>query len=293
MKPPSEGSVELHRRHLFGVAYRLLGSASEAEDMVQETFLRWHQTPHDEVKNPAAFLTTIITRLCLDSIKRARARREIYVGPWLPEPLLTEETTVEDRLGSISTAFLVALERLSPLERAAYLLHEVFGYSHQDVATILEREIAACRQLHARARKALAAERPRFVVDAAQHRHIVDEFMTACRTGDLDALVKLLSPDVISRSDGGGMAQAAGRALLGPREVAKLYIGLARNAPPRTNIAINDVNGRAALVVTEDGQLLSVIQITVVETRIVAVDAVINPVKLRYIAESLRLETVH
>lgn len=293
MSQADENGIERHRSRLFGVAYRLLGSASEAEDMVQEAFLRWHQAARRDVQNPVAFLTTIVTRLCLDFLKSARARRETYFGPWLPEPLLTEDGNLAERLESISTAFLIALERLTPLERAAYLLHEVFGYSHGEVAVILKRETAACRQLHARARKALVQARPRFEADPAEHRHLVESFVAACQAGDLEALVALLAPDVVARSDGGGQAGAAGRTLLGPREVGRLYFGLARNAPASVKFALHSVNGYPAIVVSDAGVLLSVIQVTVWQGRIAAIDTMLNTDKLRHVATALRLERRH
>lgn len=275
------------RPRLFGIAYRMLGSASEAEDMVQDAWLRWHGARRDAVDDPEAYLVRTVTRLCIDHLKSARVRRETYVGEWLPEPLPTGDGPAE-LFEAISFAFLIALERLSPLERAAYLLREVFGYSHAEVAAILERDPAACRQLHMRAARALRDERPRFDVDPDEHRRLLDGFVAACRDQDLDGLVALLSQDVVARSDGGGHVRAASRAVHGPRAVSRLFMNLARTADAQTRFEVAEINGRAAIVQTRGGQLLGVMQLTVADGRIAAIDTVLNPEKLGGVAYSPR-----
>ncbi|QKV18162.1 RNA polymerase sigma-70 factor [Oricola thermophila] len=274
------------RPRLFGIAYRMLGSASEAEDMVQDAWLRWHGARRDAVDDPEAYLVRTVTRLCLDHLKSARVRRETYVGEWLPEPLPTGDGPAE-LFEAISFAFLVALERLTPPERAAYLLHEVFGYSHAEVGAILERSPEACRQLHMRAGRALRADRPRFDADPREHRRLLDGFVAACRAQDLDGLVALLSADVVARSDGGGRVRTARRSVHGADAVSRLFIGLARNAAGGLAFDIRAINGRPAVVATRDGRPVSVIQISVAGGRIAAIDSVLNPDKLAAVATAL------
>ncbi|WP_404405091.1 RNA polymerase sigma factor SigJ [Pelagibacterium halotolerans] len=306
MREQPEATIEAHRPRLCGLAYRMLGAASEAEDVVQDAYMRWYAQPRGTVKNPAGFLTTAVTRLCLDRLRSARARREVYVGPWLPEPLLTEGE--DDRSGAeavqppaeadllmaetVSAALLTAMEQLSPLERAVYLLREVFDYSHTEVGEIVGRTETACRQVHARARRAMKAARPRFSVDPDEHRRLLDGFIDACRGGDLPGLVALLSEDVVAQSDGGGVVSAARRVIEGPDAVAKLYIGLTRQLSGATQVLVRTVNGRPAILIAEGGVLVSVIQITAEDGRISSIIAVLNPHKLAHLARALGFRTV-
>src|SRR4029453_12165069 len=187
-----------HRAALFAVAYRMLGSVADAEDIVQDAFLRWREAPRDDVESPRAYLTTIVTRLCIDHLRSARGRREEYVGPWLPEPVVAVEPPAEpgEMAESCSMAFLVLLESLTPAERAALLLREVFDYEYAEVATILGKSEANCRQLVRRARERIAKGRPRFDASVAQREQMTERFMAACATGDMEGLLGLLSDDI-------------------------------------------------------------------------------------------------
>jgi RNA polymerase sigma-70 factor (ECF subfamily) len=295
--------IAAQRPRLFGLAYRMLGSPAQAEDVVQEAYARWYAQPRDEVLNEAAFLTTVVTRLCLDQLKSARAQRERYPGVWLPEPLAVEPEELHaelgapaqhsaehelERLESISLAFLALLESLTPLERAVYLLHEVFGYSHAEVAAITARSEAASRQIHRRAKQSLQARKPA-VASPERHRELLAAFLAACQQGDLDGLTRLLAEDVVSRADGGGHAAAAIRPVAGARAVARLYRGFARRADPDTRAQILSINGWPSLVLCSGGVLRSVIQIRTDGERIDAIHAITNPEKLARLAGELGL----
>ena len=240
MSNPAE-NFEPHRRRLLGLAYRMLGSMADAEDAVQETYLRWHAADRDKVSDPKAFLMTTTTRICLDMLTSARARREEYVGPWLPEPVLDTASLAPDRhtelAEDLSIALLLTLDRLSPLERAAFLLHDVFDFSFGEVANALERSEAACRQLAARARAHVRDTRPRGATTSAspratemdaKHAELIAAFIAATRSGDLDGLTQLLASDVRVVTDGGGKVQAALNVLEGADRSARFLIGAAR-----------------------------------------------------------------
>jgi RNA polymerase sigma-70 factor (ECF subfamily) len=220
------------RPHLFAVAYRMLGSVTDAEDVLQEAYLRWQSAHRPDVASAAAYLTTIVTRLCVDQLRSARVRRETYVGPWLPEPLLTSPAAEEpvELAESVSMAFLLLLEALSPLERAAFLLREVFGYSYAEVADLLDREPSAVRQLVSRARRHVADSRPRFIPEREEHERLTRSFVEACATGDLDALVAMLHEDAVLWSDGGGKVAAARKPVVGGAKVAMFLVNVARAA---------------------------------------------------------------
>src|SRR5499433_3307834 len=232
-------SFEPHRRRLLGLAYRMLGSVSEAEDTVQDAYLRWHAADRDAVSDIRAFLTTITTRICLDTLKSARVRREAYVGPWLPEPVLDTAALAPDTQAELaedlSVALLLTLDRMSPLERAAFLLHDVFDFSFSEVATALERSEAACQQLAARARAHVSAVRPRGITAPARsgeidakHAQLMSAFLAATRSGDLNALTQLLASDVRVMTDGGGKAAAALEVLDGADRAAQFLVSVAR-----------------------------------------------------------------
>src|SRR5215210_1404516 len=244
---------------LFSIAYRLVGSVAEAEDLVQEAFVRFHQREED-VEDPKAFLSTVVTRLAIDHLRSARVRREAYVGPWLPEPLLTDDSADPaahaEMADSLSLAFLVLLEQLSPLERAAFLLREVFGYSYQQVAETVGRSQDSCRQLVARARRHLDAERPRYEVSREQHEELTDRFLEACLTGDVDGLAELLADDVVLVTDGGGRVRAVRKPVLGRDKVGRVLITITQPDRRAGVAAIRPVrvNGRPArLAVGADG----------------------------------------
>ncbi|MFT3927811.1 MAG: RNA polymerase sigma-70 factor [Myxococcales bacterium] len=278
---------EAHRPQLFGIAYRMLGSAADAEDVVQDAYLKWQSAPRDDVRSERAFLSTMVTRLCLDQLASARVRREKYVGPWLPEPVRTEFGSARELqsadppdLESISLAFLVLLQSLTPLERAVYLLHEVFDYSHAEISQILGREEASCRQLLHRAKSSVTAGRPRFAPDKQAHQNLLGKFMMAIGAGDLDGLKKLLANDVTAWSDGGGKASAATQALHGVDHVARFYHGLGKKVPPELSFAVEEINGWPALVLRNSEGVETVINLETDGQLIYGIRAVRNPDKL-------------
>lgn len=281
-----------HRSFLVGLAYRMLGSVAEAEDAVQETFVRAQTARTDDVASPRAWLATIVTRICLDQLRSARARREQYTGEWLPEPVRTDAPGAAlspvdpEDAESLSLAFLVLLERLSPLERAVFLLHEVFDYSHAEIAATLERDEAAIRQLFSRAKAHVRAGRPRFAADPERHRELVIRFATAIGQGDLDGLRALLAADAIARSDGGGRAKAALRPVSGDDRVARFLLGLARRASPDLRYELVELNGRAGLTWSDASGLLGAMSFATDGDRVVEIDMVLNPEKLRAVAAS-------
>lgn len=271
-------SFEAHRSSMLAIAYRMLGSAAEAEDVVQEAWLRWQATAREAVRSEQAFLSTVVTRLCLDRLKSARANREQYVGPWLPEPIRTDSQVDPE---SISLAFLVLLESLSPVERAVYLLHEVFGYSHAEVAEMVGKEEATCRQILHRAREHIHARRPRFAPSKQAHERLVTGFMSACVSGDLDGLQRLLAEDVTSWSDGGGRVRGAAlNPVRGANAVARLFLGLMKKVPVEILPELVDVNGWPALILQLNGAVFDVITFETDGERIHAIRSVLNPEKL-------------
>lgn len=285
-------TFESYRPLLFSIAYRMLGSAMEAEDMVQEAYLRYQAVPPDSVQSLKPFLTTIITRLCLDQLKSARLQRENYIGQWLPEPVLTGgddtymTTSPEARLSryeSISMAFLLLLESLSPLERAVFLLREVFDYDYAEIAAIVERDEAACRQLFSRARKHVSENRPRFEPSPDVHRRILYRFLEAAENGTVDGLVDLLAEDVVSIGDGGGKVAAAVRPVAGKARVIRLLEGLVRLTPAGAGFEITEVNGQPALIVRVEGKAFSVLMLEIAGERITAIRVVANPDKLAHL----------
>lgn len=288
MTPDHTESFLEHRSLLFGIAYRMLGTAMDAEDMVQETFLRWQQTDPDDVESPRAFLTTVITRLCIDHLRSARVQRESYIGPWLPEPVLTADTAAPAAsfalTESISMAFLIMLERLSPAERAAFLLREVFGYEYAELAQILDRSKAAARQLVSRAgRKLKRAERDRSPVAGPRERpsRLTEHFLSAAGGGDMDGLLSLLAPEVTVWSDSGGKATAARRPIHGAEKVAAFFLGLSRRAPAGAVGWFTEINGENGFILYEEGRPTTALVPHVVDGRIHAIYAMRNPDKLR------------
>jgi RNA polymerase sigma-70 factor (TIGR02957 family) len=268
---------------LFSLAYRMVGGVGEAEDLVQEAYLRLLRSG-DEVESPKAFLTTVVTRLAIDHLRSARVRREAYVGPWLPEPLVTEpapgpaERAESDE--TLSLAFLVLLERLSPVERAVYVLHELFGYSHDEVAAIVEKSSANCRQILARARRHVEAGRPRFEPSRDRREALLQRFLAAVRLGDVDGLVGMLAADAVHHADGGGKARATLLPIYGADKVARLWASLGTTQGPY-ELHPADVNGQPGIVATgPGGEVLSVITVDVANDRVQAVWAVVNPDKL-------------
>lgn len=273
-----------HRNLLFSVAYRVTGSVADAEDVVQEAWLRWAATDTSAVRSPVPFLVTTVTHLALDELRSARARRETYVGPWLPEPLLTSPDAAEavEMAENVSLAMMVVLESLSPLERAVFVLGEVFGYSSAEIAEMLEREPAAVRQLAHRAREHVQARRPRYESDTATREAVVTRFRDACTGGDLDGMLALLAPEVTAWSDGGGKVTAARRPLEGALNVARWLLGvLAKPQLQGVRLEPTTINGELALLASFDGQPIGSMHAEIDGDRIVGLRMVLNPDKLR------------
>jgi RNA polymerase sigma-70 factor, ECF subfamily len=281
-------SFETYRTYLFAIAYRMLGSALDAEDLVQETYLRYQATPPETIRSLKAYLTTIISRLCVDQLQLVRRKRELYVGPWLPEPIPTPATTdasdPEQRVElqeSVSLAFLVVLEQLQPFERAVFLLREVFAYEFAEIAAMLGKSEAACRRSCSRARRHLQAQRPRFPVSPVVHRQLLSGYFQAVQTGELAPLVELLADNVTLWADGGGQTRAAAlRPIRGRDAVARISLGSRRFWPADSRAEIADVNGQAALIMRASGQAWSVLTIAVAAGRIQAIWIIANPDKL-------------
>ncbi|MDQ8755156.1 sigma-70 family RNA polymerase sigma factor [Sphingosinicella sp. LHD-64] len=272
------------RPTLQRVAYRMLGSVADAEDMVQEAFVRWLRTDRDAVREPEAFLRRMVTRLCLDQLKSARRRRELYVGPWLPEPVVAPEAE-RDMDEDVTLPLLMALDRLSPLERAAFLLHDVFGLSFDEVAATLEREPAACRQLATRARTHVRADRPRFPVAKERGLEIARAFFQASRSGDMGALRSMLADDVAIFSDGGGKRAAAARPYYGINEAVTVFATLARllRQGRYELVGYRMINGLPGFVTREADGMLQTTALLIENDRIAGVYVVRNPDKLRHL----------
>jgi RNA polymerase sigma-70 factor (TIGR02957 family) len=291
-------SVEIFeesRRVLTGVAYRILGSAADAEDVVQEAWLRWSEVDTATVDDPRAYLVRVTSRLAIDRLRRVRSRREAYVGPWLPEPISTEPDLAEhvELADSVDLALLVVLETLSPLERAVFVLHEAFAMSYAEIGEVIGRAEPATRQLARRARDHVQARRPRFDVDRARRRQVTERFISACVEGDLDGLLSLLSQDVTLVGDGGGKARAPLRVIEGAGHVARFLAAIASEdgvvrflrsigLPESTVFAIElaEVNGGPAAVVTSDGKPITVISLVVADGIIETVYIISNPEKM-------------
>lgn len=276
-----------HRSLLFAIAYRMLGTVADAEDMVQETFLRWQQSTNATVKSPKTYLATITTRLCIDYLRSARVQREQYVGPWLPEPLMAHQddpATQVERDDSLSMAFLVVLERLSPLERAVFLLREVFEYDYDEIAQIVAKSPANCRQILRRSRQHLADQHPRFPVSPQQQEQLTAKFLEASQQGNLQGLLSLLTQDVTLWSDGGGKVAAALKPLHGAAKVARFLIAVRRKWLAQSVSHVVQFNGQPGIVNMVDGRVDSVTTFDIAEGQIRAIYSVRNPEKLKRIS---------
>jgi RNA polymerase sigma-70 factor (TIGR02957 family) len=288
---------QAHRARLFAVAYRMLGSANDAEDVVQDAWLRFSAAQPADLRSPGAYLTTVVTRLCLDRLKSARSAREEYVGPWLPEPAVTDATPGPERsvalAESVTLAFMVLLETLSPEERAVFLLREVFDHAYGEIAAMLDTTPASCRQLFHRAKARIADRRPRFRGAAEHRRPLVGRFVNALRAGDADALTSVLADDVGFWSDGGGKVLAARRPVFGREQVANMLAGFRRTAPAvgvdlaKVTFDVADVNGEPAMLLRVAGRLDSVYAFTVEDDAIAAIHVVRNPDKLQFLERQL------
>ncbi len=277
-----QGDIEPQRKRLFSIAYRMLGRASEAEDVVQDAWLRWQAA--SGIESAEAWLTTTVTRLCLDRLKSARHQREIYVGPWLPEPVATTPEEVDPE--SVSVAFMLLLERLTPVERAVYLLHRVFDLSHAEIAAILQQGEASIRQSLHRAKDHLAQDRPRFAPTKERHAEMLTAFATAAQAGDLATLKSLLASDAKAWSDGGGKVRAALNVVSGGDAVARLYVGLSKKSPVEGRPELRELNGWPSLILWKDGRATTVLGVETDGERIFAVHIVVNPAKLERLRPS-------
>jgi RNA polymerase sigma-70 factor (ECF subfamily) len=272
---------EQYRPYLFSIAYRMVASVGDAEDLVQEAYLRWQRVT-EHVASPKGFLATIVTRLALDFLDSARVRREEYVGPWLPEPLVFPEEPAS-LAESVSMAFLVLLQSLSPVERAVYLLREVFDYGYDEIARIVGKSEVNCRQLFVRARQNIAERRPRFTASEQESERLTEQFLRTVGTGDLPALVSLLSDDITMWSDGGGKATAARIPIYGADRVARFLIGIRSKAPADYSYRLARVNGQPGIVNYTGGTVTSVIILDIGAGRVQGLYAVVNPEKLRHV----------
>ncbi|WP_369167511.1 RNA polymerase sigma-70 factor [Streptomyces sp. R28] len=282
---------EEHRPVLLGVAYRMLGRVADAEDVVQEAWLRWSGADRSEVREPRGYLVRITTRLAIDRLRQVKARGETYVGPWLPEPYVTDfGHTVPDSAeravlaDSVSLAVLVVLESLSPLERAVFVLREAFGYPYAEIAAMLDRGEAAVRQLAGRARNHVDERRPRYEVDPVQRRDLTERFLAAAAEGDLDGLMSLLAPDVRLVGDSGGKAKAPVRVLETADKVGRFLVGVTRKGVPDLSFRFLELNGGPAVLVRSGDKPDSVFQLDVLDGRIQSVYIIRNPDKLTSLA---------
>ncbi|EDY62847.1 RNA polymerase ECF-subfamily sigma factor [Streptomyces pristinaespiralis ATCC 25486] len=278
---------EEHRPVLTGVAYRMLGRIADAEDVVQEAWLRWSADRRDDVKEPRGYLVRITTRLAIDRLRHVQSRRESYVGPWLPEPIVTDfgpsvpDTAERAVLAeSVSLAVLVVLESLSPLERAVFVLREAFGFPYAEIATTLEKSEAAVRQLAGRARKHVEERKHRFDVDPAECRDLTERFLSAASGGDLEGLLSILAPDVRLVGDSGGKSKAPLRVMQSADKVGRFLVAISQQSVPDPEVRFVEVNGAPALLVLSGGKPDSIMQVEVLDGRIQCVYIVRNPDKL-------------
>lgn len=287
-----------HHRYLLDVAYRMLGSVSEAEDIVQDAFARMLKIDLAEIEDVRGWLVVAVTRRCLDQLRSARSRREVYVGPWLPEPVIqtpeqggdpVHRVTLDD---SVRMAMLLVLERLSPAERAAFVLHDVFQFSFEEVAEIVERTPAACRQLASRARRHVRADASpaRFKVDPADHARVVDRFIAAAANGDLQGLMQVLDPNVVGHADSGGVVPGARRPIVGRNAVAASLLGFLKHSQVR--FVPMPVNGEPGMLIFQDDRLAGVIGVSFRDGLIAHLHGIANPHKLAYAAMVLGVSTV-
>ncbi len=272
------------RPRLTRIAYRMLGSVAEAEDIVQDAYLRWHGADRADVTDPKAFLSKTVTRLCLDHLKSARVKRETYIGPWVPEPMI--EATEHDAADDITVTLMMALERLSPLERAAFLLHDVFGQDFDQVAEAIDRDAAACRQLASRARDHVRAAKPRFPVSPEKGADIAKAFFDATRSGEVGPLQALLAKDVTLYSDGGGKRIAALNPIYGDLNVARFFAGIV--SKPGMQVPMQwratTIDGLPGIVVTENGEVMHTMAFEIDDGQITAIYVVRNPDKLKHVS---------
>ena len=276
-------TFERYRGYLFGIAYRMLGSAMEAEDMVQETFLRWRAAELASVAHPRAFLATIITRLCINQMESSRHKRESYIGPWLPEPVLDSQLHLVEQDESVSLAFLVLLEQLTAAERAVFILRELFDFSYREIAVMLVKSETACRQLFSRAQRHIKANQPRFETTPERHEQLLQRFLAVINGQDLSTLTDMLAEDVIFWGDGGGKVPGATRRpIYGKGAVARFLLGVVRFGPAEPVVTVRQINGLPTMVVAErNGPVAFVLSLDVLADEIAGIRVIANPDKLR------------
>jgi RNA polymerase sigma-70 factor (ECF subfamily) len=289
MAVETAAQFEEHRGRLFGLAYRMLGSAADAEDVVQDAYLRWHGADPAAIESPAPWLAKVVTNLALNRLTSERARRERYAGPWLPEPVLTADGTLgpldaAEQRESVSLGLLVLMERLTPTERAVFVLREAFGYSHHEIASILDLSEPNCRQLHSRARQRLSDARPRFHPARGEWQELVLRFLAAAADGDVPALEQMLAADATAWADGGGKVRAARRAVRGRSRVARYLAGFTRQVGTNVDVFLAEVNGDPAVVALAGPTLIGVLVMEVSGSEVTAVRAIANPDKLEFAA---------
>ncbi len=288
-------SFQRYHSLLFAITYRMLGSASEAEDILQESYIRSMQAAPQEIRSMKSYLTTIVTRLCLDYLKSARIQREQYIGPWLPEPILTADPeamalqTLEQR-ESLGLAFLHLLERLTPYERAVLLLHDVFAYRHEEIAEIIGKSPAHCRLLLRQAKEHLHERQARFAPSPEVQRRLVERFVDACQVGNVDGLVDLLAQEVTKWADGGGKVSAARRPLYGREKVLQLLRGLIRLYYSHLRLSVAEINGTAGMLIWHGETLVGVTTFEVRENQIYTMHDILNPDKIVYIQQQLQVK---
>jgi RNA polymerase sigma-70 factor (ECF subfamily) len=283
---------EEQRSYLFSIAYRLLGTVGDAEDLVQDAYLRWRNASDEQVRSPRAYLATIVVRLCLDHLRSARSRREVYVGPWLPEPLVTtgraDLTDTLELRESLSFAFLLMLEKLTPLERAVFVLREVFDFDYSEIAVTVDKSEANCRQVFHRAKRRIHEGEVRFEAPPDLLQELTEQFMRAATSGNLDQVVRLLADDVVHTPDGGGKVAAGTRPIVSPDRVARGMLGNLRKMPP-DRAWIEEINGQPAIVATLHGRAYAVMLLEIRDGQIRRVYTVANPDKLADVARHSHL----
>ncbi|MFW6691452.1 RNA polymerase sigma factor SigJ [Streptomyces sp. MAR4 CNX-425] len=283
-EPSADDPFAAHRRLLFGTAYRLLGSVADTEDVLQDAWLAWHRTDRAAVRNPRAYLVRTVTNLSLNRLTSARATRERYVGPWLPEPLLTSPDVADgaELTETVSTAMLVVLETLSPVERAVFVLREAFGFTHAEIAGFLDRPEPTVRQIARRARGHVESRRPRFDADPGRRAEVTTRFLAAAAGGDLNAVLELLAPDVVAWSDGGGVVSAARRPLYGPDHVGRWVLGVLRK-PVSAGVRLRaaTVNGQPGILIDQGGTVIGSMSYDLADGLVRHLHIQLNPAKLR------------
>lgn len=276
-----------YQAYLFSIAYRMLGSVMDAEDMVQEAWLRWQKSDQPQIESPKSYLAAITTRLCIDFLRSARVTRETYIGPWLPEPLVAKTAVDGEEMvmqaDSLSMAFLKLLEQLSPTERAVFLLRHVFDYEYREIAPIVAKSEGACRQIFSRARKRLAQDQTHQKMSFSQQEAVMNQLWQACISGDLEAIKQFMAEDIVMMSDGGGVVTAARKPIRSAERVSTFLLGIMRLAPEGLSTESTIINGQPGTIVRADGQIVTVFVLDIQDGRVQHIFSVLNPNKLKHL----------